>query len=81
MKPICVKIDTDRLRERLSRERGTELTPIEVHQWLNGMGFVLEGVWHCDSEDGLQRIKPDERLEVVRTLEENGVHFVDRRSR
>jgi hypothetical protein len=80
MKPICVRIDLDRLRERLSRERGTELSPFEVHQWLNAQGFVLEGAWHCDSEEGPKSLQPDELLEVVRTTEENGVHFVERQS-
>ena len=73
-----MRIDFDRLRKRLSRERGGELTPMEVHQWLNGAGFVLEGMWHCHGEYALTLLEPAELLEVVRTMEENGVHFVDR---
>ena len=78
MKPVCVRIDLDRLRERLSRERGIELAPMEVHQWLNRAGFMLQGMWHCDGNVPLKMLRSDELIEVIRTVEENGVHFVDR---
>ncbi|HSU66648.1 MAG TPA: hypothetical protein VLJ39_07240 [Tepidisphaeraceae bacterium] len=77
MNRICVRIDREKLRERLSRERGVSLTAFQVVQWLHRAGFILEGVWQCDHEDALQKLKPEEILEFVRTQTEHGVTFIE----
>lgn len=78
MQRICVRIDFERLRERLAREYARPVPEMEAHHWLHKAGFVLEGYWMCDHEIAVQQLKPDEILELTRTVHENGVHFVDR---
>jgi hypothetical protein len=78
MRPISVRIDTNRLRERLSSERAAPQNDYDVHQWLHRMGFTLEGAWSCGSDEPLKSLRPDEVLEVMCDVEVKKVHFVYR---
>jgi len=78
MPQICVRIDTELLRERLARESGKPASSMEVTRWLHRAGFSLEGTWQCDHAEALKQLRPEEILELVRTESEHGVTFVHR---
>jgi len=72
---VCVSIDLERLRHRLSREQSRTLTESEVHAWLNRAGFQLRDSWYCDSGD-TSALRPDEILERSTLRTSDGVTFV-----
>jgi hypothetical protein len=72
----CVKINFFKLQSRLSAERGHDVDPIDVKQWLEQMGFTRHGDWQCE-RDSLRHLHGEELI-AMRTLSTSGgITFVD----
>ena len=78
MAQVCLKINLERLRRRLSQQQMRELTDAEVHRWLNDNGLKMTGDgWLCDGEESVRCLREDEVLQKVSTTTVDGVTFVD----
>jgi len=75
MSAVCVRIDLDLLRQRLSRGRRSEFSDQQLHRWLNERGFRLAGEWGCDGEEALGVFEDGEIIEKTTTSTIDGVTF------
>jgi hypothetical protein len=75
---MCVRIDLERLRLRLSAEQGRVLSDADVRVWLRDRGFHVEGeAWACDGPEMRGMLRDDEVTETITTLTENGVTYIN----
>lgn len=82
MARVCARIDLEKLARRLSRLHGRQYLRADVHLWLKAQGFEFGGAgWHCDGNP-FDVLQPDEVLEVIREVNEDGITYIehDRRS-
>jgi len=74
---MCVKVDLERLRLRLSHEQMRDLSAADVHLWLVERGLKPQGdTWVCDGEAVHHVLHDDEIIETISTLTEDGVTYV-----
>ena len=76
MDRLIVKIDFIKLRVRLEAERGCDVGPDEVKQWLEQTGFARDGDWQCPGAS-LRHLRPDELIATRGLFTEDGITFVD----
>jgi hypothetical protein len=75
MSRVCVRIDLERLRRRISGRQIPELSDKELHRWLNDHGFRLDGDWVCDGEEMLAALQEDEVIQKTSSHTVDGVTF------
>jgi len=74
MSTISIRVNFDRLRERLSAEEGRPMTPFDVRSWLVGEGFqVGHGEWMAAPEH--VPLRDEEIVDRVELRTEDGVTF------
>ena len=73
---ICVRLNLERLRRRLSQEMMRELMSADVYTWLHDRGFILDGEWHC-AEEQLGVLREDEIIQKIVTTTTDGVTYID----
>jgi hypothetical protein len=78
MSSVSVRVNFERLRERLSSERGRPLTPYDVRAWLADEGFRMSrGEWLI-APDGAD-LREEEVVDRIELETENGVTFATTR--
>jgi hypothetical protein len=74
---VCARIHLENLARRLSRLHGKAYLRADVHLWLKAQGFEFGGAgWHCDGS-AFDVLQPNEVLEVIREVNEDGVTFIE----